>query len=401
MGSPIRPLADHGGPLMRIGLAADLHLDCRLGRLTDAAGVNLRSLDFEAATERVVDGLIRDQVDAVAILGDLFDIPRPSERSRQALVRAIRRLAAGLPGAPIILMRGNHDAAPGFLAGTAVGTTALALPEVIVADAYEVRTVELADDVVLTLIPWMRSDEEFLSAIFGLDPVPGKHNLLLLHCGLADLPEFAESRPGSQVLTRALLPEGFEEIFSGHFHGHHKFPGLHFTFIGSPERLSVSEATDPKGYCIYDTTKRKLTFRPITTRSWYDPEVIDATGLDAAAITEKVESLISALPDYGQAIVRLRVRRVAPEVRPALDWARLTKLRAAAFYCDLQIEAADANAPVSGADLETDPTDGPILGDLVGEWEHWVGTLDRDPVERAALARLGSDALIAAAGAKS
>lgn len=384
---------------MRIGFAADLHLDRRLGRLTDGAGMNRRSLDLEAALARVVDGLIRDRVDAVAFLGDLFDVPRPSERARQTLVREIRRLQAGLPDAPVILLRGNHDAPPNFVAGTAVGTSALALPGAIVADAYEPRTIELGDELALTLVPWMRSDEEFLSAVATARPVPGRHNLLLLHAGFADLSEFAEMRPGSQTLTRALLPEGFEHVFSGHFHGHRHLPEIGFTFIGSPERLSVSEVPDPKGYVIWDTAKRSLTFREIATRAWYDPAPIDARGLDAAAVGERIVSLASSLPDFGEAIVRIRVRNVDPAVRPALDWARLARLRSSAFHCDLVVEAADPGSlePAEAQASEDAALDGPILGDLGAEWERFVAAQAREPAERAELARIGADALAAAA----
>ena len=39
--------------------------------------------------------------------------------------------------------------------------------------------------------------------------------------------------------SRALIPAGFDHIFSGHFHGHRDFPDLGWTFIGS-QRFSAT-----------------------------------------------------------------------------------------------------------------------------------------------------------------
>lgn len=378
---------------MKIGLTADLHLDKRLGHRTDAAGVNLRSRDLEHATSQVIDGFIRERVEVAVFAGDLFDNAKPTERTRQFLVGEIRRLQTALPETTIVLLRGNHDAAMSFTDATAIGTAALALPGIEVIDAYGVARIRRGE-MTITAIPWARSDGEFVAAIESLEPEPDRTNILVLHCGLADLPEYAEMRPGSQTITRALVPSGFDAIFSGHFHKHRVFPDLRFTFIGSPERLSVSEAGEEKAFLTYETDGGRLERHPITVRSWYDLPAIDAGGWDAARVATELEGLANGIPDWEEALVRIRIANLDPLVYGALDIARINRVRARAFHADIELRAADLFADAPGGDAEAD-ADAPLLDDLEAEWRRFVERTmaEREAGERALLGELGARAL--------
>ena len=375
---------------MKIGLTADMHLDKRLGARVGADGVNLRSRDLEAATAEVIDGFIREQVDIAAFAGDLFDNAKPTERSRQFLVGQIRRLAEALPGCSILLLRGNHDAATQFSDATAIGTAALALPGVVVADAFEPR-IFTRDGVAITMIPWMRNDAAFISAIEQTTPIPNHRNILLLHAGMADLPEYAEMRPGSQTITRALIPSGFDHVFSGHFHGHRSFPELGWTFIGSPERLSVTEVGQPKGFLVYDTEARRFEQRVIRTRPWYDLGVINAADKDAPAVIAELEALAAAMPDWSESLVRLRIDNLTPEAYASIDAARVNALRARAFYADIEFRVKVPELAGAAAG----DGDGILLEDLGTEWSRFVDAYDpdRSPEERERLRRIGLAAL--------
>lgn len=378
---------------MLIGLTADLHLDKRLGHRTDADGVNLRSRDLEDAVRQVIDGFIAAKVDVAVIAGDLFDNARPSERSRQFVVAESRRFQAALPEALLVILRGNHDHSGMFLAGTAVGTAGVALPGVAVADGFAPLVVERTG-VALTLVPWMRSDAEFLATVEHLEPVAGLHNVLILHAGMADLPEYAELRPGSQTLTRSLVPsDRFDWIFSGHFHGHRMIKDLRWTFIGSPERLSVTEAKEDKGFLTYDTATGAIDRHLITARTWYDIGPIDAATMDGGHIIARIKAERDGLPDWNDALVRIRIRNVAPDVYAALDMAAVRTIGASAFYADIDIRQADL-VFVAGQAAPDDEHGGPLLDDLGEEWSRHVLTLTgRTPDEVAAVARIGLAAL--------
>ena len=83
-----------------------------------------------------------------------------------------------------------------FVDATAIGTTALALPGVEVIDGYGLTRIRRGD-LTISAIPWARSDADFINAIESLTPEPGRKNLLILHCGLADLPELSAGEHGT------------------------------------------------------------------------------------------------------------------------------------------------------------------------------------------------------------
>lgn len=379
---------------MLIGFVADPHLDYKLGSRTDERGVNLRSADLEAALERVIDGFIRARVDVAVFAGDIFDHPNPSERARQAVATAIWRLKE--VGIKSILMRGNHDARASLLDGTAIGTAATNVPDIIVADAFEVH-VAIVDDVAFTLVPWMRSDADFLRVIESLTPVPDKHNLLVMHCGLADLPEYAEMRPGSQTITRSLVPSGFDWIFSGHFHGHRTFPDLKFTFIGSPERKSVTElGQHEKGFLTYDTKTRKITHHVVATRAWYDLGVLDASKWDAPTLLAELEGLRAGLPDWDKALVRVKLDAVRPEVYGSLNMLAIAELKASAAYADIEIRTSNPiwREALEGEDAREASNGRVLLEDLPAEWAGFTARMeDVDAPMRAKIERIGALAL--------
>lgn len=385
---------------MRIGITADFHLGKALGARTDAQGVNLRSRDLESAVRQVIDGFIRTNVDHIAILGDLFDKPKPPEFTRQFLTRELLRYDAANPAGRKFILRGNHDAAANFaIAATAVGTTALALPDAsfVVADAYEPRTIEIEERVAITMVPWMRNDADLLSAIMSARPVPGRHNLLFLHAGLSDLAEFAERRPGSQTLTRTTVPEGFDWIFSGHFHGRHTFEDLGWTFVGSPERLSSAEVGQEKGFLVYDTDSGRFDFHAIKTRSWYDFGVIDASKWDGAQLVAELEAMRRSIADWDEALVWARIRHVRPDVYAAYDVAAVRAIKASAFAEDIDIRPEDVLFDQEFADFQTLEADRPLLDDLPSEWDRHVDGLDaRSPEERARIRARGLHELLTA-----
>ena len=380
---------------MRIGFTADLHLGKTLGSHTDAQGVNMRSRDLESAFSQVVDGLIRNQVEAVVIAGDLFEKAKPPEFARQFLVRELLRLDAGLPGVPKLILRGNHDATANFgTEATAVGTAGLSLPAAnfTVVDAYQPRVVDLGQ-VAITMVPWMRTDAEFIGAIESLAPLPDRHNILVLHAGLADLAEYADMRPGSQTLTRSMVPsDRFAAIFSGHYHSHHVFADLHWTFIGSPERLSSSEAGSPKGYLIYDTETERTSFYAITTRPWYALEKINAAGWSGVRLLSELNALRESIPDWNEALIWATFEHLPPDVYAALDNGAINAIRASCFAEKILISADDALF------AESSSLEGPQLDDLPAEWDNHVDTVSGQTPEMIARIRaLGAEALARAA----
>jgi DNA repair exonuclease SbcCD nuclease subunit len=377
------------------GLSGDWHLGKRLGYRVDERGVNARSRDLERAAAAVVDGFIAERVEVAIIAGDLFDAPTPPEHARQALVREVSRLRAALPGATIILLRGNHDAKNILTDGTAVGTAALALPGVEVVDAHELRIIRHGDTAYHCL-PWMLSDEAFLRAVEAMRPDPSAgRNIAVFHCGMADLPEYADLRPGSQTITRSMIPAGFDAIFSGHYHGHRHYPELNWTFIGAPERLSISESADPKGWIRYEPESGAMRQVPTHARPWYDLRVSGA-GKSAGELTAEAVAACAAIPDLEGSLLRLRLEGVDPGAAAGLDVGAIRRVVGRAFHHELSLTTADP-AIADAADAGGERGDGaPLFGEIGDEWRRFIDAAPLDPAARERIERLGLAALDAA-----
>ena len=94
---------------MRIAHLADAHLGFRQFQRLDPGGVNQREADVAAAFRRAVDAVIARGPDLVVIAGDLFHAVRPTNRSIIEAFTQLARLRRELPGAPVVLVAGNHD----------------------------------------------------------------------------------------------------------------------------------------------------------------------------------------------------------------------------------------------------------------------------------------------------
>ena len=93
--------------MSRVVAIADAHLGRAHYHAVNEQGLNQREADFAASWHRAVDAALELDPDAVLVLGDLFDIPRPSYRAFREGAKGLRRLADS--GVPTCAISGNHD----------------------------------------------------------------------------------------------------------------------------------------------------------------------------------------------------------------------------------------------------------------------------------------------------
>src|SRR3569832_2441642 len=96
---------------MRFLHASDLHLDSPLRGLDRYEGAPVD--DVRGATRRAFENLIstalHERVDLVVISGDLYDGDWPDHNTGLFFVKGVTQLAE--EGIPVVIVRGNHDAA--------------------------------------------------------------------------------------------------------------------------------------------------------------------------------------------------------------------------------------------------------------------------------------------------
>jgi len=195
---------------MRIVHAADLHLDSPLRGLDRYPGAPVDRIRDASrrAFENLVAACLAEQVDLLLLAGDLFDGDWRDFRTGLFFASQMNRLRAA--DIPVVLVRGNHDAASRV-------TRELVLPD---------NVVELPTDAPGTCIlerlgvavhgqGFARPDvSDDLAARFP-SPRPGLFNVGLLHTSADGRPGHAPYAP-TRVAT--LVERGYDYWALGHVH---------------------------------------------------------------------------------------------------------------------------------------------------------------------------------------
>jgi DNA repair exonuclease SbcCD nuclease subunit len=195
--------------------------------------------------------LEQHNIQHVLQLGDLFD--RRKYINFQTLKRARGYLLDKLNNYTTYVLVGNHDTY--YKNTNEVNSIELLLDGydniIAVNGPMEVNF----DTVTFLLTPWIsdQNQTETLNAI--------QSTRASVVAGHFEIRGFEMQR--GMLNDEGLEPEAFsnvELVISGHFH--HKSVNRNIQYLGTPYELTWSDYDDPKGFHIYDTDTRELTFVP-------------------------------------------------------------------------------------------------------------------------------------------
>jgi DNA repair exonuclease SbcCD nuclease subunit len=233
---------------------ADIHLGYAQYGLAE------RREDFVKAFVEFIDKTIELKPDFVIMAGDIFDSPKPSNKTLATAVRELRRLREA--GIKVFAVDGSHDMEPNVMVGTILNP--------------------LHNAGLLTYLPRVGSYEEENYYIYGIrsfrslmeadnniphifkekppKPNPSKFNLMVFH-GALDDPKYYPPmfKPDLRVEH---LPEGFQYYGGGHIHKPFKarFKTGIIVYPGSLETTAYDEAEFPKGF--YHVKVKSLSEEP-------------------------------------------------------------------------------------------------------------------------------------------
>lgn len=281
---------------MRLVHLSDLHLGFRAFRRTER-GWNLRERDVAGAFRHAIQEIGELRPDLVLVTGDLFDRPDPPSTALLTLFRGIDALRRRLPRVPVLVIAGERDtpanpADPGPVAAL----DALSGVEAAAGAARAVR---------------------FRQA--------GAHALLVPHRAVVGAP-FPELRPDPEARWNLLLirgeasgesggvpvdPSEWDYVALGGSHlANNPLPRV--WVAGSLERVGWdpwAEATEEKGFLVYDLEKGEGELHPLPSRPVVDLAPVRTSPTDPEAGTRRLRDVLQGVPGGIQGrILRVRLR---------------------------------------------------------------------------------------------
>lgn len=341
---------------MKLAHIADPHLGIRQYHRQTPAGINQREADVAHAFRRAMDGVIEARPDAVVVAGDLFHSVRPTNAAIVFAFRQFQRLHEALPGAPIVLIAGNHDTPR----STETGSILRLFEEVGVDVATDEarRLVYPALDLSILAVPHQ-------ALVGGARPSlrpdgAERHRVLVLHGeveGVFPADRSAAEYGGALVRLQELAASEWSYVALGHYHVTHEVAPRAW-YAGALEYVSPNlwgELVDDaehgsrgKGWLLADLERGTAERRPVPlARPILDLEPIEAEGLPAAAVNALIAGRVQAIAGgVDDKIVRLRVRNIPRHVARELDHAAIRALKAAALHFHLDLRRPEINRTV-------------------------------------------------------
>lgn len=275
--------------------AADIHLDSPLKGLDQYEGVPAD--EIRLATRRALENLVQlaidRQVDFLLIAGDLYDGDWRDHGTGLFFHAQMKRLDEC--SIPVILIRGNHDAAN-------VMTRSLRLPDnvqMLPHDRPGTATSERLDELQVAVHGQSFAKKAVTTNLVQAYPpaTPGKFNIGLLHTSLTGAEGHESYAP---CMIQDLLNLDYDYWALGHVHSREMVrddPPI--VFPGNIQGRHIRE-TDARGCYLVSVDNRgrcECRFEPLDVFRWERCE-IDVSGIDRSeALLERFETELSRLTD--------------------------------------------------------------------------------------------------------
>ena len=309
---------------------SDTHLGYQAYDRVSSDGINAREQDVYDAFERVIDRIVELRPEAVIHSGDFFHRPSPSNRALTFGLEQLRRLSRA--GIPLVVIAGNHET-PKTIYNSPILRALRTIDGVypFFGDQYEQVTF---DQVTIHGVPHINDNRLLMSALEGMQAVPDKFNILMLHTSLGK--RFLMEEYGEQVFPAEFESKlaQFQYIALGHWHNYQAID-VHpcAWYAGSVERLSDTEIGVEKGFLRLDIQPDQtcqVSFESVSTRPWLRLEMNDCHELSVAELELQLEQFRQE-NDTENAILSLSFYDIRTEQTLELGNLRLKQMFPQAF----------------------------------------------------------------------
>jgi DNA repair protein SbcD/Mre11 len=382
---------------VRLAHLADVHLGFRQYHRLTSGGVNQREADVAGAFRQAIGGVIEAKPDIVLVAGDLFNSVRPSNPAILEAFNQFQRLSTGLPGAPIVIVAGNHDSPRSIETGTILRLL-MAIPGVhVVVDAVE--DLAFRDlDLTVTCVPheaWKRGARPAV-----VPSGKARWQVCVTHGELAGMipREASAIMYGGVILEPSELHlDRWDYVALGHYHVAHRVEENAW-YAGALDYVSTNpwgelkdEAREgregSKGWLLVELGEApSVTFQPVPlVRRVIDLPPIHGERLDAKAIDARIAKAVADI-DGGieDHIVRQLAYDVPRTVGRDLDYAQVREYKARALHYHLDLRRPQSQREIGVGAPGVRQTLSDIVVDYLQRWP-----LDAD-LSRERLIELGA-----------
>ncbi|MBD3168202.1 MAG: hypothetical protein GF307_01885 [candidate division Zixibacteria bacterium] len=331
---------------MKIVHLADSHLGASSGsaRLTPE-GWNQREEDFIRVFETAIEKTVEMEPDLVLHAGDMFHIPRPTNRIIARAARALMKLADA--GIPTIVISGNHDTPKQRSIGSVFQVMEL-VPDIEFVYQGKYERIDV-DDCAVHAIPHCLSQEDFERELDqARADKTADFNILLAHGVVSSIPEFSMNEFSEQFIPDSKMVD-FDYVALGHYHGYTRvFPNCYYA--GSSERLSIAEAGQVKGMIELNLPGPEIKFHELPARPMVRITQIDASGMDSRAVKESIQRKLSE-HKIDDAIVHLEVHDIPEETASQISREEIDELLSDAFQYNYKALKKEGYAALTEQDI--------------------------------------------------
>jgi DNA repair exonuclease SbcCD nuclease subunit len=228
---------------MKIAVIGDPHLGC-------TAYSDKRISDFSKQFNRCIDDVLKRNVEALFLLGDVFD-SSAYRRSVDNFAACVAEVAESLvklkdAGIEVFAIAGNHEYGRGRRGGELRILSDLKIINFLDDEIKEFRGYEIGG------ISWKSDPESFREALMKFGK-PSQNSILLIH-------QFCQGShliPGFIADIKKEDLKDWPVVFAGH---HHQYEDLGYAVIPGSLEVHMAKEVGKKGFVVYDTENRNHQF---------------------------------------------------------------------------------------------------------------------------------------------
>jgi len=368
---------------MKIIHFSDTHLGYSEGTKTDTeTGINLREADIYRAFSRVVDYIAQLKPDLIVHSGDLFDNPRPSNRTINFALKEIKRISK--LDIPFVLISGNHSTPRVRTSGSIFESFAL-FDNIRPVYGLDYQQINI-NGIAIHCLPHMLTEQEMQRAFNNLKPNPRSDaNIIVAHAGITAQTQYKMGEFNEQIVPFSTLAKkrNFDYIALGHYHRNVKLADNAY-YAGSTERFSFDDAAQDKGFLLVNLDKGNpdAKFMPLDIREMFLIEPIDCADLTVHKIIKTLEKRINnKIKDN---IVHVTLANLSRHKYVELDFAKMKDLTSQAAYVKFDYQlVTEGGEPVAQT----------AIGTLTTEFETFLSRQKIGDLNKARLKEMGIDYL--------